>query len=296
MTLRRIAALLLCLWCFAAGAAAQRSVVAYGASRIKVASSDGRTQVLELDSRLLKRKVWLKVLLPEKYADPERTGQKFPVMYLLHGWAGGFRNWMELTSVVDYTAGTNWIAVAPEGANGWYTDSATVPDDKFESYIVEEVIPEIDHLYRTIAESRGRVIAGLSMGGYGAIKFGLKYPDLFSVVGSFSGAFDAPLGPPKLASLQPSISTAFGPEGSKTRAENDIFRLLRDAPPERLKKLPFIYLDCGTEDTFFEINRSFDALLVEKKVPHEYRELPGGHSWNYWDRQVQEFIRVVGRR
>ena len=79
----------------------------------------------------------------------------------------------------------------PEGDDGWYTDSATVPNDKYETYIIKELIPEIDKKFRTLADREHRIIAGLSMGGYGSIKFGLKYPNLFSIVGSFSGAFDA---------------------------------------------------------------------------------------------------------
>ncbi len=77
---------------------------------------------------------------------------------------------------------------------------------------------------------------------------------------------------------------------------NDIYRLVRELTPERVKALPFLYLDCGTEDFLIGFNRDVAALLIEKKVPHEFRELPGGHAWPYWDRQVREVLRLAAER
>jgi len=71
--------------------------------------------------------------------------------------------------------------------------------------------------------------------------------------------------------------------------------MIRSMTPESMKAIPFLYLDCGTEDFLFANNRQFVDLLVEKKVPHEFRQLPGAHNWKYWDRQVQEFLRVADR-
>src|SRR4030095_4148863 len=78
-----------------------------------------------------------------------------------------------------------------EGNNGWYTDSATVASDKYETYILQELIPEVQRRYRTIESRYGRGIAGLSMGGYGALKFGLKHPEMFAFAASMSGALGA---------------------------------------------------------------------------------------------------------
>ena len=147
-----------------------------------------------------------------------------------------------------------------------------------------------------------RVIEGLSMGGYGALKFGLKHPELFAFAGSMSGALAAASWLPDeklLAFVRPSIARVYGPAsepGNETRKANDIFRLVRELTPERTKALPFLYLDCGTEDFLIGTNRDFSALLVEKKVPHEFRQLPGGHTWPYWDRQVREVLRLAAER
>lgn len=247
-----------------------------------------------LDSKLLQRAVKYRVVLPARYKT--NTTERFPVIYLLHGLFGHFDNWTDKTRLAEYAAPYDFIIVTPEGADGWYTDSAAAAKDKYESYIIRELIPEIDKSFRTWADREHRFIAGLSMGGYGAIKFGLKYPEKFSLVGSFSGALGAATFPEKIGgAIGKTIDAVFGPVDSDPRKSNDIFRIVRDLTPEKIKSLPFIYLDCGTEDFLFQNNREFVDLLVEKKIPHEFRELPGGHSWSYWDPQVQEFLRVVNR-
>lgn len=274
--------------------AQRRQVGAAGDYHLRVVAGEGqREQTLELDSPLMQRKMFLRVLVPRDYFDKSASGRVYPVLYLLHGLAGHFENWTEKTDVVSETAPSDLIVVTPEGGDGWYTDSSSVPNNKYESYILDEIIPGIDHFYRTIAEGRGRMVAGLSMGGYGALKFGLKYPDRFSIVGSFSGAVDAPLRGQNSPFLRPSIISVFGAEGSKTRKDNDIFTMLREVSAEKIKSLPYIYMACGTEDPFFPVNRDFDTLLLEKKVPHEFHELPGKHEWPFWDAQIGAFLDVV---
>jgi len=255
-----------------------------------------RIQSYQLKSSLMGREMPYKIIFPAGYRNDGNGNRRYAVLYLLHGLFGHFDNWTDKTKIVDYSEPYNLIIVTPEGGDGWYTDSATVANDKYESYIIQELIPEIDKKFRTVADRKNRIIAGLSMGGYGAIKFGLKYPDKFSLVGSFSGALDAPLRGQENKNLRPSIVSVFGPDGSKTRTDNDIYRMVREASAETMKSLPYVYFACGTEDFLFQPNREFDTLLLEKKVPHEYRELPGAHTWDFWDAQVQEFLRVAGRR
>jgi S-formylglutathione hydrolase FrmB len=135
------------------------------------------------------------------------------------------------------------------------------------------------------------------MGGYGAIKFGLKYPEMFVLAGSFSGALGAATLDERTggAAIARSLKAIFGPADGEIRKANDIFDIVRRAEPETMKTWPFLYIDCGTEDFLFQNNRDFVSLLVEKKVPHEYRQLPGAHNWQYWDKQVEEFLRVASR-
>jgi S-formylglutathione hydrolase FrmB len=240
-------------------------------------------------------------VLPTTYKLPGHDVLRYPVLYLLHGLAGHYDNWLSKTKLKEYAALYQMIIVTPEGNDGWYTDSATVPADKYESYIVQELIPEVESRYRAIKGRQGRAVAGLSMGGYGALKFAVKYPDKFIFAASISGALDPAVrsdaNPRNVWSfLRPSIMQTFGPPDSPVRAANDLQKLFRDFPAERIASLPFLYLDCGTEDGFLATNRELAALLLERKIPHEFRELPGKHDWAYWDQQVQEVLRMAHRQ
>ena len=253
----------------------------------------------ELQSALLGRPIDYRVLYPVNYQRGENAQKRFPVLYLLHGFSGHNSNWIERTRLALYATHHDVFIVFVEGDNGWYTDSATVPSDKYESYIVQELIPEIEKRFRVSTEREGRAVAGLSMGGYGAIKFGFKYPEKFAFVASMSGAFDAAFWKDSdlkaFESIKQSINKTFGPLNSPTRVSNDLIRLTREASPERIKALPFVYLDCGTEDFLFQTNRNYSALLAERKIPHEFRQLPGSHAWTYWDQQIQEILRLTAR-
>ncbi|MGB7068324.1 MAG: M24 family metallopeptidase [Pyrinomonadaceae bacterium] len=236
-----------------------------------------------------------RIVLPSRYT-ADRTA-RFPVIYLLHGLTGHFDNWTDKTAIAKYAAERDIIIVTPEGGNGWYSDSVTVADDKFETYIVSDLIPEIDGKFRTLPDRENRAIAGLSMGGYGALKFAIKYPDTFSFAGSFSGALGVTSfsGADRNAPFMKTINAVFGPAGSDSRKENDIFGLIRQSTAEKIRTLPFLYIDCGTEDFLFQNNVEFADLLAEKKVRHEFRQLPGAHTWSYWDTQVQEFLEVADK-
>ncbi|HEY0173696.1 MAG TPA: alpha/beta hydrolase family protein [Pyrinomonadaceae bacterium] len=262
-----------------------------------------RYETVPFESKLVGAPLPYHVILPADYKSDSAKQRRYPVLYLLHGLGGSAENWVSARArLADYAAPYPFILVAAEGRDAWYTDSATVPNEKFESYIVEELIPDVDRRFRTLSAREGRAVAGLSMGGYGALKFGLKHPELFAFAGSMSGALGAASWLPDERMLQfvrPSIARVYGPAGepdNATRRANDIFRLVRELTPERTRALPFLYLDCGTEDFLIGTNRDFAALLLERKVPHEFRQLPGGHTWPYWDRQVREVLRLAAER
>lgn len=200
-------------------------------------------------------------------------------------------SWTTQTALTQYASEYQMIIITPEGDNSWYTDSANVHSDQYETYIIRELIADVDSRYRTIADRRGRSVAGVSMGGYGALKFGLKHPEKFSFAASMSGALDA-----TARTDYASIMQTFGEPESLTRKSNDLSRLARDFPPNRQALLPYFYLDCGTEDPWLVTNRDFAGVLLERKMVHEFRQLPGNHVWAYWDRQVREVMRSAAER
>ncbi len=261
-------------------------------------NSNSTAQNFKLVSKSMNREMPYQVILPANYETAK--DKRFAVVYLLHGLFGHFNNWSEKTNLSEYAKNYEYILVMPEGNNGWYVDSVTVPNDRYETYIADELIGEVDKKFRTIADKQHRAIGGLSMGGYGALKFGIKYPDKFILAGSFSGAvsiagFKTKEELPAL--VRNSVIATFGDADSETKKSNDIFKIIAEMPKEKVAALPFLYLDCGTEDELglLAANKQFADVLTKQKVPHEFRQLPGKHNWKFWDSQVDEFLRI-GKR
>ena len=212
----------------------------------------------------LAREMHYRIFLPQTYAQSDR---RFPVLYLLHGIYGKFTDWDTQSHLRHYAQNLDLIIVMPDAGDSWYVNSATVPQNRYEDYIVKDLMQEVDGNYRTLAARESRAIAGVSMGGYGTLNFALKHPELFVFAGSISGAINAPtdLGP-RQPDFQANLLQVFGPAGSATRTENDIFILLKHADVSRL---PYIYLACGESDPFLPLNQQFAAQLLEEHARYE---------------------------
>ena len=252
----------------------------------------------QLESRLMARQMPYNIIFPPAYETEKDT--RFPVLYFLHGMGGNYKRLTEGTKIPEYAAQHRTIIVFPEGGSGFYTDSATRPNDKYESYIVNELIPEVDKNLRTIADRKARTVAGFSMGGYGALKFGLKYPDKFILAASISGgvamaSWRKPEDITSPANIKNVLLSVFGEKNLAALEANDLFKIVADLPPEKIAGLPFIYAACGTEDPLIRSNRDFATLLFEKKIPHEFRQLPGKHNADFADPQTQEIFRLSER-
>lgn len=254
-------------------------------------------QTIQFKSELIGQVLPYNALLPVGYAE---SNKRYPVLYLLHGLFGRYDDWVTRTNLAEYAAHYDVIIVTPEGHDNWYTDSAGAPADKYESYFIRELISDVDARFRTIKDRRARGVAGLSMGGYGALKYGLKHPDQFAFAGSLSGALDPATRTddhPGFAwdILRPSISAVFGLQSSQTRKTNDLHQIARSLSASQIPSLPFIYFDCGLDDGFLATNRELADILLAQKIPHQYRQLPGGHNWAYWDQQVREVLRLYAQ-
>lgn len=256
-----------------------------------------KTETVQFESKLVGKRLPYIAILPATYEKETKT--RYPVLYLLHGLTGHYDNWTSRTKLTEYAMKYSFIIITPEGNDGWYTDSATAPAEKYESYFIQELMPDVQKRYRTIEKREGRAVAGLSMGGYGSLKFGLKYPDMFAFAGSLSGALAAARWKEKELDMspvgkfvKPSLMLVYGKDDSATRPANDVYKLVKDLTPEQVTKLPYLYVSCGTEDGLIVFNMEMANLLVEKKIPHEYRQLPGIHNWVYWDNQVQEILKL----
>jgi S-formylglutathione hydrolase FrmB len=237
----------------------------------------------------LGRAMKYRVLVPEDY---ERSQRRYPVLYLLHGLGGNYTDWTSRSNVAEYSRVLPLIIVMPDGHNAWYTNS---DEGAYESYVLDDLPADVVKKYRTINSRYGRAIAGLSMGGYGAMKMALKRPAMFLVAGSFSGAFAAT----RRGELERLISKPegdrlekiFGPAESATRKDNDLFTLAAALKPAGA---PYLYVDCGTADnSLIASNREVVAAIHKTGAAYEYHEIAGAHSWDYWDRRIREFLPVL---
>ena len=251
-------------------------------------------ETIQFKSELIGQVLPYDALLPVGYAE---SNKRYPVLYLLHGLFGRYDDWVTRTNLAEYAAHYDVIIITPEGHDSWYTDSASAPAEKYESYFIRELIADVDARFRTIKDRRARGVAGLSMGGYGALKYGLKHPELFAFAGSISGALDPAARTDDSPGFgwnifRPSINAVFGPRSSQTRTANDLHQIARGLSASQVASLPYLYFDCGLEDGFLATNRELADILLSKKIRHQFRQLPGGHTWAYWDQQVREILRV----
>jgi putative tributyrin esterase len=256
-----------------------------------VAEFSGRVQDRTFQSESLSRPMRYRVLLPSDYD----SGNFYPVLYLFHGWHGDYENWTTLTNLTGYTKDLALIVVMPDANDSWYVDSATAPQDKFEQYIIRDLIDDVEHHWRALRSPHHRAVAGLSMGGYAAVRLALKYPDMFAIAASLSGAFNAPL--PELAEarpeFRPSLDHAFGSVSSKTRSENDVYSLAAHVSPATV---PYLFISCGYQDaTFLAPNRKLVSMLSQREFQYEYHEHRGAHTWQYWDEHLPEILDITVR-
>jgi len=227
------------------------------------------------------------VLLPVGYAT--QRPRRYPVLYLLHGKTGDHTDWTKRAPLREAVGATPLIVVMPDGDDGWYIDWADGLHG-YEGQIVRDLIPHVDGTYRTLAVREGRAVAGLSMGGYGALKLALKHPDLFVCAASHSGAMRFP----REAWDDGQKVFGPGPGDERRRAENDVFELALALRRTRAGwPGPALYLDCGTEDFLYESNARLRAFLREIGVPYEYHEGPGAHTWEYWTARLPDQLRFT---
>ncbi len=245
-----------------------------------------------VQSAALGRTMKYRVLLPADYATSQR---RYTVLYLLHGLGGDYKDWTTRTNLAEYSRTLPLIIVMPDGENSWYTNAANAPEERFEDYILTDLQADVAAKYRTINSRHGRTIAGLSMGGYGALKMALRRPGAFAVAASFSGAFSATR--PELAKMIPSeearLRRIYGDDDSVFRRQNDLYSLAAAVKPG---SAPYLYIDCGIADGLVAANREVVAALHKSGVAYEYHEVAGAHTWEYWDRRVREFLPLLMKK
>jgi putative tributyrin esterase len=244
-----------------------------------------------LFSTALAREMPYEVVLPAGYSGSQ---ERYPVLYLLHGWQGDETNWVSLTHLVEDASAYKLIVVTPRAGNSWYVNSATRAQDRYADYVFQDLIAEVDAHYRTIASPHARAVAGISMGGYGAMLFSLRHPGAFAFAASISGAFAGPSGIENvMPQLKPSTDEAFGAAGSATRRQNDVDRLIGAVDHAQQ---PYFFLECGASDPLLPSDRRVVEELSSHGFAYEYHELPGAHTWPFWDGALPAMLEVLSKQ
>jgi putative tributyrin esterase len=274
-----------------------------------------RLETVEITSEAVGRSLRYAVLLPAGYSS---DGPRYPALYLLHGIGGSYLSW-NTDGVLEHAAAEHpgLVVVLPDAGNSWYVDWAESEGlEAWESYLIGELIPHVERSFHVVPRREGRALAGFSMGGYGALALGLRHPHLFASIGSTSGYLDYARS--SAASLQEGASRSprrrsrptsvaasveqwreaadpeigvdsFDSQAERTpggrvfataaeAAAHDPYRLVLELPRE---ELPWIALDCGTEDNLIGFTREMASLLLERGLAFTYRQEPGRHDDGY---------------
>ncbi len=240
-------------------------------------------------SHALELSTQMTVILPEK-ACPRADG-KWPTLYLLHGLSDDHSIWMRHTSIERYVRNLNLCVVMPQVHRSFYTDMKH--GGTFWTFVSEELPALCERMFPLSPLREDRFVAGLSMGGYGAFKLGLRCPERFAGAASLSGAVD--------------IVGLYNPEGMEDKTFwSDIFGTIDDlrgsdddlaAVAQRLiqsgEQLPRFYMACGTEDFLYQNNVSFRDRFG-KGLDLTYEEGPGAHEWAFWDQYIQRALAFFG--
>lgn len=249
--------------------------------------AQGRVDTIAVYSPSMKKTLKAAISFPSGY---EKGESRYPVVYLLHGGSGAFSDWHQKVTekgIVNQLAEEHKVLIVTPGVGpaSYYYDSPLLDSVRYETYMIQELIPFIDKNYRTLAQKESRAITGLSMGGHGAITLAAKHPTLFIAAGSMSGVMN--------------IDTDLWKVGEDFRSlrkkgQIEMLGAINYQGPlfnpytavglvDQLKNQKVsLIIDCGVDDFLIETNRQMHWLLMEKKVAHEYIERPGAHTWNYW--------------
>jgi len=256
-------------------------------------------------SSILGKDVRYTVYLPADYDHSERT---YPVVYLLHGFTDDNTGWLQFGEINRYADKAiqdgdipPMIIVMPNGDSSFYINSFD-GKEKYEDFFIREFMPAVEKTWRIKGEKRYRGIAGFSMGGYGALFYAIKYPNLFAAAAPLSaGIFDDNM-----------LLTMSGDEWERIFARiyghdlkgkdrlnsfwynSSILKMVETRSSDDLKKVRY-WIDCGDDDFLTIGNCLLHISLTEKHVPHEFRVRDGNHNWTYWRTGITDALQFIGQ-
>lgn len=240
-------------------------------------------------SKALFRTVPLHVILPVDNLD-EKTGdytgvqgRRFKTLYLLHGLLGNYTDWVSRTRIQKWAEEKNLAVVMPSGDNAFYFKSRT-PWNDYETFIGKELVEMTRRMFPLSDKREDTFIAGLSMGGYGALRNGILFSETFGYVAGFSSAlhlFNDPAEENNIGLV----------DNLEAASKTDLNPKVAAAKMLKAKqRIPQIYMSCGTKDELLKANEDFRDFLRENKIAVTWDEEDFGHDWDFWDSQIRKLL------
>ncbi|MGZ4651167.1 MAG: alpha/beta hydrolase [Kineosporiaceae bacterium] len=209
-----------------------------------------------------------------------------PVLYLLHGLSDDDTIWLRRTSIERYVAPLGLAVVMPQVHRSFYTDEAY--GGRYWTFLSEELPALVGSMFRVSSRREDTFVAGLSMGGYGALKWALRQPERFAAAASLSGAVHvAGLRTRRVRPEDPRLFDRVFGDGDPAGTDDDLFALVDRADSDAL---PALYLGCGTEDELIGDNETFRHACGAAGLDLTVSFGPGAHDWAYWDRTIQDVL------
>lgn len=249
-------------------------------------------------SNTLGRTVPMNVILPVdklSFSDvPIRENKPYKTLYLLHGVLGNYTDWITGTNIMRLAEDMDLAVVMPSGDNMFYIDHPEV-NNNYGEFIGKELVDITRKMFPLSNEREDTFIAGLSMGGYGAIRNGLKYNETFGYIAGLSSALDVesfgerPNESPLFFMKRSFVEGCFG-DLTKVVDSDVNPKWLARRLVDKNAQIPKVYMACGDKDGLVEANRNFKNYLKEIGVDVTYEEGPGAHDWDFWDRYIKKIL------
>lgn len=249
---------------------------------------------VNFESKCLNRNVTYRAIIPTEHPSNQQDFKPFKTLYLLHGMFGNCEDWITGTRVKRFAEVNRLAVIMPSGDNSFYVDHLN-RHDYYGEFIGRELVEHSRNMFQLSSRREDTFIAGLSMGGYGAVRNGLKYHHTFSHIAGFSSALilKEALNSTEEHEIffrtRPYFESIFGNIDELIGSDNDYKALIKNLKAQQIE-IPKLYLACGTEDYLLENNRDYRDFLIQQNVDFTYVESPGGHDWDFWDEYIQKIM------
>lgn len=244
-------------------------------------------------SNTLNRQVSYRAIIPMdeplSYGVESKPFRKFKTLYLLHGMMGNYSDWVRNTNVNQLSHEYNIAVIMPSGDNSYYIDQKDL-GNFYGEYVGRELVEETRKLLPLSNIREETFIAGLSMGGYGAVRNGLKYHATFGAIAGMSSLLIISEYVTKEPSRRNFFEAVFGKINEIKGSENDLQSLIKGIIVKK-ESMPKMYLSCGLEDFLLDNNRRFREFLISENVEHVYEESNGGHDWIFWNEYIEKVFK-----